>query len=305
MLILVKTGGILKRFTALVSLTILTAASFVSAADNSSPALDLLKESAAGFSFEAAPAVQPPLLSRLFELPESDVNGEELFSYLHDATAPSDRAVLSYDASRKFMYSKADNTGCDNGPGIKTFYSLVCVPGSFSSGNSYHENGDSNGDGVPGDFINAEHIWPQGYFNSALPMVADLHHLAPTFSVPNGRRGNLKFAKVTGPVYRTSAGSMLGKEGFEPTDESKGNVARAMLYFMVRYHDKSIRQGMDYNSFWNATVPLLLKWNTQDQPDAAERRRNDLVEEFQGNRNPFIDHPELADRIGEEVFRSH
>lgn len=305
MLILVKTGGILKRITALLSLTILTAASFVSAAYNSAPALDILKDSAAGFSFEAPPAVQPPLLSRVFELPEGDLDGEELFEYLHDATVPALRGVPSYSSSRKFMYSKADNTGCGNGPGIVTFYSLVCVPGSSDSGNDYRESGDANRDGVAGDFINAEHIWPQSFFNSALPMVADLHHLAPTFSVPNGRRGSLKFAEVNGPQYSTSAGSLMGKDAFEPTDASKGNVARALLYFMVRYHDKSIRQGMNYASFWTNTVPLLLQWNTQDPPDAAERRRNDLVEEFQGNRNPFIDYPELAEKIGEEVFRAH
>lgn len=270
------------------------------------PALDVLKDEAAGFSFDAAaPAVQPPLLSRVFELPEEDLNGEELFDYLHDATVPARRAYPSYDASRKFMYSTADNTGCDGRPGILTFYSLVCVPGSSGTGNDYRESGDANRDGVTGDFVNAEHIWPQGYFNSALPMVADLHHLAPTFSVPNGRRGSFKFAKVYGPVYSTSSGSKAAKDAFEPTDASKGNVARAMLYFMVRYHDKNIRQGMNSATFWSNTVPLLLEWNRQDPPDAAERRRNDLVEDFQGNRNPFIDYPDLADRVGEQVFRAH
>ncbi len=293
----------MKRFIVTLSLILFTATAFVSASE---PALEVLKNSAAGFSFEGSlPEPQPPLLYRVFELPESDVDGEELFVYLHDATAPARRATPSYDASRKFMYSKADNTGCGSGPGIITFYSLVCVPGSSGSGNDYRESGDANKDGVAGDFINAEHIWPQGYFNSALPMVADLHHLTPTFSVPNGRRGSFKFAMVYGPVYSTSSGSKAAKDAFEPTDASKGNVARAMLYFLVRYHDKNIRQGMNYQSFWTQTVPLLLEWNRQDPPDAAERRRNDLVEEFQGNRNPFIDHPSLADRVGEMVFKAH
>lgn len=292
----------MKRYAGLLSLIILNAASFAAAAG--SPALDVLKDSAADFYFEA-PAVQAPLVSRLFELPEGDIDGEELFEYLHDATAPSRRATPSYDASRKFMYSKGDNTGCGSGPGVVTLYSLVCVPGSSGSGNDYRESGDANKDGVAADFINAEHIWPQSFFNSALPMVADIHHLAPTFSVPNGRRGSNKFAMVYGPVYSTSAGSKASKDAFEPTDESKGNVARAMLYFVVRYHDRNIRQGMNYAAFWSATVPLLLEWNRQDPPDAAERRRNDLVEGFQGNRNPFIDYPELAERVGELVFKAH
>jgi hypothetical protein len=292
----------LKRIAALVSIVIFSASS-VSAAQ---PALDILNESAAGLSFQAdIPAAQPPLTYRIFELPESDMAGEELFTYLHEATDPATREPYSYSAARKFMYSKGDNTGCNGKPGIITFYSQVCVNGSSDNGNDYPERGDINGDGVVDSFINAEHIWPQGYFDSKLPMVADLHHLAPTFVTPNGRRGNLKFAKVASFVYRTSAGSKLGKEGFEPADAVKGNVARAVMYFIVRYHDKNIRQGMDYNSFWVKNVPMLMEWNRQDPPDAAERRRNDLVEDFQGNRNPFIDNPELAERIGELVFKSH
>jgi len=293
----------LKRLIVTLSLVFFTATAFVSASE---PALEVLKNSAAGFSFEdSLPAPQPPLLYRVFELPEADVDGEELFTYLHDATEPARRAPVSYSGARKFMYSQADNTGCNGKPGIITFYSQVCVNGSSDNGNDYPERGDVNGDGVVDSFINAEHIWPQGYFNSNLPMVADLHHLAPTFVTPNGRRGNLKFAKVSGIIYKTSSGSKLGKEGFEPADAVKGNVARAVLYFIVRYHDKSIRQGMDYASFWTKNVPMLLEWNRQDPPDAAERRRNDLVEDFQGNRNPFIDHPTLADRVGEMVFKSH
>lgn len=292
----------MNRFIAIFSLIALNATSLFAA----QPAIDVLKDSAAGFSFEdSLPAPQPPMLYRVFELPEGDLDGEDLFDYLHEATDPAQRAAPSYKASKAFMYSQADNTGCNGRPGIITFYSQVCVNGSSDNGNDYPERGDQNADGVVDSFINAEHIWPQGYFNSALPMVADLHHLAPTFVTPNGRRSNLKFAKVSGIIYKTSAGSKLGAEGFEPADAVKGNVARAVLYFVVRYHDRSIRQGMDYNSFWVKTVPLLLAWNRQDPPDAAERRRNDLIEDFQGNRNPFIDYPELADRVGEMVFKAH
>ena len=203
------------------------------------------------------------------------------------------------------MYATADNTGCNGGPGIITAYSALCVNGSSANGDNYKEKGDQNADGIAGDFVNAEHIWPQSYFNSALPMVADLHHLMATLSTPNGRRANLKFAKVSKATYSTSSGSKLGKEGFEPDDTVKGNVARAMFYFIERYSDKNIRDGMDYNSFWTKNVPMLLEWNRQDPPDANELRRNDLVEDFQGNRNPFIDNPELADRIGEAVFKKH
>lgn len=298
----IQAGGKLKRFIVFFNIAIFSAVSLAQAA---TPALDVLTDEAAGFFSEAPAPALPLRASKPFPLPEEEIDGEDLFSYLHEATEPDYRAYPSYDSSREFMYSKADNTGCGGVPGIITFYSLVCLKGAGDSGNDYRESGDMNKDGVIDNFINAEHIWPQGYFNSRLPMVADLHHLAPTLPTPNGRRGNLKFAKVSSPLYKTSSGSMMGREGFEPADAVKGNVARAVLYFMVRYHDKSIRQGMDYNSFWVNTVPLLLQWNRQDPPDAAERRRNDLVEGFQGNRNPFIDYPELADRVGEPVFKAH
>ncbi len=270
------------------------------------PALEALKASAPAFQASDLPVPSAPLLYNSPRAVSPSLSGEALFEYLHEATVPAPRRYEpSYKASKAFMYSEADNTGCNGGPGIMTAYSQVCVPGSGSDGNSYKERGDANDDGVSGDFVNAEHIWPQSYFKSALPMVADLHHLMSTLSVPNGRRANLKFAMVSKPTYSTSSGSKLGKEGFEPDDSVKGNVARALFYFIVRYSDRNIRQGMDYNSFWTKNVPMLLEWNRMDPPDAAERRRNGLVEGFQGNRNPFIDDPSLADRIGEMVFEAH
>jgi len=272
------------------------------------PAFEALRVSVSALSlYNAVPLPAGPALFSAGRTPEASLSGEQLFSYLHDATAPAPLKsfIPSYKASKAFMYSRADNTGCNGGSGIVTFYSQICVNGSGTTGENYGEQGDANGDGVVDAYVNAEHLWPQSYFNSALPMVADLHHLAPTFATPNSRRGNLKFAEVSRPSYSTSSGSMLGKEGFEPSDAVKGNAARAMFYFIVRYSDRDIRQGMNYNSFWTRNVPMLLKWHRQDPPDAAERRRNDRVEGFQGNRNPFIDNPELADRIGELVFAAH
>lgn len=301
---MVNSGGTLKSFIAIVTLLIFNAAAF---AGSPLPALDILKDSAADFVISPAPEAQPPLAYRIFELPEEDIDGEELFDYLHEATEPvrMTRAITSYKTARKKMYSYIDNTGCDSGPGIVTFYSQICVSGDSDSGNDYPERWDRNKDGKVDRYINAEHIWPQGYFNSRLPMVADLHHLRPTWMTPNSYRGNLKFGEVTSYIYSTSAGSLKSNSAFEPADAVKGDVARAMLYFVVRYHDKNIRSGMNYRSFWENTVPTLLKWNRQDPPDSAELRRNDLVEDYQGNRNPFIDHPYLADRVGEMVFRSH
>ena len=235
-----------------------------------------------------------------------DISGEQLFMHLHKSLNASARVpVPGYTQAKAYMYSKADNIRCNGAAGIITFYSQVCVNGTSSNGNDYSEKKDLNGDGIVDKIVNAEHIWPQGYFNSLSPMVSDLHQLAPTFETTNSRRGNLRFAKVSRPVYSTLSGSKQGDEGFEPADAVKGNVARAMLYFVVRYYDKSIRRGMDYDDFWILRVPMFLEWNRVDPPDANELRRNGLVEAFQGNRNPFVDNPALADRVGAAVFASH
>ena len=300
-------GGTLKRFVGILLLAVLNVTPFAFPAAQPVPAFEALMASAPGFSIDRAiPLPEAPLLYNAARVVPENMSGEQLFEYLHQATEPAPRrAPTSYKASKSFMYATADNTGCNGGPGIITAYSELCVKGTGGDGNSYKEQGDANSDGVAGDFVNAEHIWPQSYFGSALPMVADVHHLMSTLSVPNGRRGNLKFAVVSKPTYTTSSGSKLGKEGFEPDNEVKGNVARALFYFIVRYSDKNIRQGMDYNSFWTKNVPMLLEWNRMDPPDALEKRRNDAVEKFQGNRNPFIDNPSLADTIGERVFEAH
>ena len=261
-------------------------------------------ESLSAYSFPAGFDIALPIPATV-QRSALKLSGEQLFQELHKAVIPAKVVTASYKQAKAYMYSRADNVTCNGGPGILTFYSQVCANGTSDNGDDYKERGDQNGDGVVDTFVNAEHIWPQSYFNSALPMVSDLHQLASTFATPNGRRGNLRFAKVSKATYSTASGSKLGNEGFEPADAVKGNVARSMLYFITRYYDRDIRKGMNYKDFWTSRVPMLLEWNRQDPPDAAERRRNDMAQAFQGNRNPFIDNPELADQVGAAVFASH
>ncbi|OGR84478.1 MAG: hypothetical protein A2021_01810 [Elusimicrobia bacterium GWF2_52_66] len=299
-------GGIMKRFAAAAVLAILPfsflAAQFPVISQIS--AIETLKASVLPEALEFS--ISEPAAAKVLAavIPEN-LAGEQLFQYLHNLPDPSMSSNNQYKTAKAYMYSKADNVICNGQPGIITFYSEVCVNGTSANGNDYPEQGDMNDDGVVDKFINAEHIWPQGYFKSAYPMVADLHQLAATFVTPNSRRGNLPFAMVSDASYSTSCGSKLGQEGFEPCDSVKGNVARAMLYFIVRYYDHNIRIGMGYDNFWVKRVPMFLEWNHADPPDANERRRNDLVEAFQGNRNPFIDDSSLADRVGAAVFSSH
>lgn len=151
---------------------------------------------------------------------------------------------------------------------------------------------------IPNDrVINVEHTWPQSRFNSKMSTNAqksDLHHLFPTDSEMNRIRGNMRFGEVDAPAKKlrcpeSKMGSVNGQSGdfFEPPNKHKGNVARALFYFSVRYQ-------LPISSVEEA---FLRKWHLQDPVDAEEVARNDQVYKIQGNRNPFIDFPELVDSI--------
>lgn len=100
---------------------------------------------------------------------------------------------------------------------------------------------------------------------------------------------------------------MVGYSGtvFEPIDEFKGDIARALLYFAVRYENTvdgytsfDMFNGTEDQVFHNWAIEVLLDWHYNVDPvDDRERARNDEAYNFQGNANPFVDHPEYANMI--------
>ncbi|MEZ0368421.1 MAG: endonuclease, partial [Candidatus Sericytochromatia bacterium] len=260
------------------------------------------------------------------------MTGQELFDTLHKIVARNHKP-LEYGAARAYMYGIADNFAPRGQKGLVDVYSDLFIPGSTGNGNDYRERSDENRDGTSGDFINCEHTWPQSFFNKSLPMVSDMHHLFPTLSKPNGMRGHHPFGMASegNVVYTTASGSKLAVKGglrqgisfssvpdpekgilpfgnqdavFEPGDHQKGNTARGLLYFYLRYHDQNIRSGeFDALNFWNKRVSLFHQWADQVDPvDERERARDELIFQKQGNRNPFIDIPNLTSLIGEPVL---
>ncbi|MCX5788739.1 MAG: endonuclease [Elusimicrobia bacterium] len=227
-----------------------------------------------------------------------------LLQSLHDAAA-ANHHPRTYGEAEAFLYSKADNVVRDGMRGIVDAYSGIFVPGTSPDGSDYKESGDQNGDGFSDrGGMNVEHTWPQSFFSKQLPMRTDLHHLLATFMHPNGIRSNLPFGEVRGPgEYSNSGGAKMGQGVFEPPDAAKGRVARAVLYFYTRYFDRNIYNGAFDQAFWNDNIEMFLRWNRQFPPTQDELRRNDLVEQFQGNRNPYVDDPSLADRVGADGFR--
>lgn len=146
--------------------------------------------------------------------------------------------------------------------------------------------------------INVEHTWPQSKFGgngSRGEQKSDLHHLYPTDSQLNSIRGNYPFGIVVNETKKTKCPQskigydLNGQRVFEPPQAHKGNVARALFYFAVRYQMK-IRTSEE---------EVLRQWHQEDPADQEEMTRNDQVEDFQGNRNPFIDQPQLVNVIAD------
>lgn len=162
---------------------------------------------------------------------------------------------------------------------------------------------------VEGDCYNREHIFPQGYFNSASPMVSDIHHIVPTDGKVNGYRSNFPFGKVGSANFVSENGSKRGTSAspnysgtvFEPIDEFKGDVARMILYFATRYESK-LSSFDDNDILTNSAFPgvedwelaVFKEWHTNDPVSQREIDRNNAAYKYQGNRNPFIDHPEYV-----------
>jgi endonuclease I len=178
--------------------------------------------------------------------------------------------------------------------------------------------GDACGGSAPtaeNDCYNREHLFPQGFFNSATPMRSDVHHVVPSDGYVNSQRGNLPFGEVSSPDWTSSNGSKRGPntypgyvgDVFEPIDEFKGDIARMMLYFAVRYEDEvtdgSWDPHTDANNPLNGTndqvyedwyINLLYDWHVADPVSAREITRNMAAYNYQGNANPFVDHPEFV-----------
>lgn len=214
-----------------------------------------------------------------------------------------DHVTLSYKRARKFLFGKLE---------------LIKQNGNYFLKDVYCEKLYSNSDmpsrkiGVDmipdNTVLNCEHTWPKSRFGKASnykrapeskQKVSDLHHLFVSDSRMNSIRGNLEFAEVTVPKKELNCsqnkygyaskldGTLSNKLFYEPPKDHKGNIARALFYFSVRYN-------MHISEREEET---LRRWNSEDPVDQNEINRNEEIFKVQKNRNPFIDHPEYSDLI--------
>lgn len=249
--------------------------------------------------------VRPAPSAPTFRVPGTEgLAGAALLDQVGQTAARGQRQN-DYESTSDAMFSRIDSVVVNGVRGVVDSYSGVFVPGTSKEGEDYPEPGDRNGDGHrDSKGMNVEHLWPQSLFEKALPMRSDVHHLMTTFMHPNSVRAALPFGVVRGrPEYQNDAGAKMGGGVFEPPDAVKGVVARRMLYFYARYKDSRF-MGRKSAQFWNRQIDVLLDWNRRFPPNADEMQRNDRAQEWQGNRNPFVDDHALADRIGAEALRA-
>lgn len=152
--------------------------------------------------------------------------------------------------------------------------------------------------------FNCEHVVPQSWFGRKEPMRGDLHHLFTCEDRCNSFRGNYPYFDFPGygpmerererlqEVDRPNCGR-LEDDSFEPFG-GRGAVARATLYFLLRYPGEI---GDAERELQREALATLIKWHKAEEPTAYELHRNLAIYNVQGNRNPLIDYPEWAEEI--------
>ena len=166
------------------------------------------------------------------------------------------------------------------------------------------------------EFFNREHVFPRSWFGgvSSRPEHSDIINLLPVDKLVNIERASFVFANVSNPDFVSTNGSIKGTSttlgfngtAFEIVDDYKGDIARIFFYMATRYeNDISSWEGnnVDGDNYLNGTsaqvyyewvVDLLYEWHKNDPVDQKEIDRNNATFLYQGNRNPFVDIPELV-----------
>lgn len=156
-----------------------------------------------------------------------------------------------------------------------------------------------------------EHLWPQSFgivaLNSNSRAKSDLFNLRPINVNVNSSRGNKYYDYSTPPVstYPGAPGSTYDGDSWDPRDDNKGSIARAMFYMAVRYDgsdtdvpDLELSDTPDDNLYRFGKLTSLLEWHREFPVENAENVRNQVIyDNYQHNRNPFVDHPDFAEMV--------
>ena len=145
-----------------------------------------------------------------------------------------------------------------------------------SRGGFYNIDGDGAYDGID--------LWWSTNADSLRHGNSDAHHIRAVDGPENSKRGNQFYGQYTGPAG--TAGSF------------RGDVARSIFYMAVRYNGLEVVEGYPESQPGKfGDLATLLDWHRVDRPDDFEVNRNNIVQKWQYNRNPFIDMPDLIEYI--------
>ncbi len=246
-----------------------------------------------------------------------NLSGAELKTKLY--TIIHNHTVLSYsDLWSAFSHTDVDKYYENDGSVLDIYSENPYGADPYNFVFNTDQCGNYSGEG---SCYNREHSFPKSWFNDASPMYTDLFHIYPTDGYVNSKRSNYPYGEVDSPTWTSQNGSKLGPCSapgytgtvFEPIDEFKGDLARTYFYMATCYEDQiaswetntqysdAVLDGTSFPCYEKWFLDLLLKWHKQDPVSQKEIDRNDSIYKIQGNRNPFIDHPEFVSRIWEST----
>ncbi len=231
------------------------------------------------------------------------LSGIELKNALHEKI----RIARKLNYNQVWVYLKTIDEDPADASRMLMVYSQRSLPHSNIAGSDSTEG------------WNREHVWPssRGFSRTNMPAHTDLHNLRPCEVELNRLHADRMFGEAPqGQSIPGAPGIRMDKsrDTFEPADQVKGDIARILFYMDVRYQGTQAKEsdlrlvesipadiplkGQDaQGNGYLANLSTLLRWHQNDPVDEGERRRQERVFEAQGNRNPFIDHPEFVARI--------
>lgn len=218
--------------------------------------------------------------------------GNDLFGLLNTLmgnTSQIGNSRFSYNSLRD-AYIKVDIDLNNKGTNIIGYYDGSSMAGRWDGGKTY----------------NREHTWPQSKgADKGIPMGHDMQSVRPANAKVNGDRGNTAYGE--GSSFYDPDEISINNSYYNRSNLGtyRGDAARVIAYDYIVYGEAGGHKSNLYNG--NAqllnklgqsgvfeSIEILLKWHMQDPPSLTEVVRNDGAADYQGNRNPLIDYPELA-----------
>ena len=272
-------------------------------------------------------------ISSYYSSSSTAYSGTQLLGQLHDLITSTHKTYTTYDDNGKNLYQQNTDqwynaSGSKVSGYLRDFYSGVQWPNAWAatagntSGGYNREHVWCQSLSIPSG--SSSQLWGTTGGGS------DMHHLRPTEVRINSTRNNNLYGTVSNrdsyKVYSKlgtnttyALGGYLSGSVFEPIDSVKGDVARIVFYVYTHYNSYSVSavfgsyastNGSGSSSFFatsklsilnlvsasseSAAWTMLMNWNNSDPVDTMEAKRNEQVAIYQGNRNPFIDYPQLA-----------